>query len=601
VAELGLGPAAVEARLVTRGGEAIPCLVNLSPARPGGAVPDTVIVQVQDLRERLRAEAERTERLREQLARVEAERSAERLRTIQRISDAALGTLAFDDLVHEVLARTVEALHVDTAAVVLHEGEAELVVYQATGDASVHRRTQPILDGSVLGDAVTATLETRLVVDGEEIGALHVGSLFPRRFSGSDQALLDLAADRAAAGIQRARLYQREHRIAEELQRSLLPAALPELPGLQTAARYFAAGAGSQVGGDWYDVVVQPDGRLLLVIGDVAGRGIAAAAIMGQLRSAMRAYALDGHGPASLLERLNAFQIELRARGMTTVGLISVDPATGDVRYAKAGHPPALVVDPDGATRWLTEARGIPVGAIEDTEYTEGTTTLTPGSTLVLYTDGLVEVRHEAIDEGLGRLERAAVAALDEEGEAVCDTILERTLSDPAVDDDVTLVVLRTAGPRGRAARPYPRRRADLPARRLRDDATVVALPGGPRAPGVARRALDETFAGLVEEEVLADLRIVVAEVVTNAVVHGGATEEDRIELRLAARPDLLRLEIASDGPAFELTPASPPDQPGGFGLFLLDQLSSRWGHAAEDGVVVWFEVDRAGVPAASP
>ncbi len=309
VAELGLGPAAVEARLVTRGGEAIPCLVNLSPARPGGAVPDTVIVQVQDLRERLRAEAERTERLREQLARVEAERSAERLRTIQRISDAALGTLAFDDLVHEVLARTVEALHVDTAAVVLHEGEAELVVYQATGDASVHRRTQPILDGSVLGDAVTATLETRLVVDGEEIGALHVGSLFPRRFSGSDQALLDLAADRAAAGIQRARLYQREHRIAEELQRSLLPAALPELPGLQTAARYFAAGAGSQVGGDWYDVVVQPDGRLLLVIGDVAGRGIAAAAIMGQLRSAMRAYALDGHGPASLLERLNAFQI----------------------------------------------------------------------------------------------------------------------------------------------------------------------------------------------------------------------------------------------------------------------------------------------------
>lgn len=460
-----------EARLVTAGGEEIPCALSFSRARPGGGLPDMIVVQVQDLRERRRAEEERAQREREHAARAEAERTSARLQAIQRISDAALGTLAFDHLVRELLSRMVEALAVDTAAVLLHEADG-LVVYEAPGPGEA---AEPVKwraeDGTqvpwMLGDAVASSLEAPLIVDGEDIGALHVGTLFGRSFTSDDRALLRLAADRAAIGIQRARLFQRERRIAEELQRSLLPAKLPRVPGFAIAARYQAAGPGSQVGGDWYDSVIQPDGRLLLIVGDVAGRGIPAASTMGQLRSALRAYTLVGHSPARLLERLNAFHMGLPSGGMTTVALVSVDPATGDLRFAKAGHPPALLVDAEGRTEWLDDAVGIPLGAMEHPTFTEGAATLTPGSTLVLYTDGLVELRGESLDRGFERLAAAAVAAPDAI-DPLCDAILSQTLANPAADDDVTLLVMRMAGDRRRPpADPFPRRRTDLPAREL--------------------------------------------------------------------------------------------------------------------------------------
>ena len=165
---------------------------------------------------------------------------------------------------------------------------------------------------------------------------------------------------------------------------------------------------------------------------------------MGQLRSALRAYAFDGHGPASVLERLNAFHIGLHQRGMATVGLVSVDPTSGELRYAKAGHPPALVVGPDGATSWLDQAIGVPLGAIDDATYEEGEAVLAPGSTLVLYTDGLVELRGELLDRGFERLERSMVDA-PADIDALCDAVLHGTLADPDVDDDVTLLVMRMA------------------------------------------------------------------------------------------------------------------------------------------------------------
>ena len=272
-----------DVRMISSDGEVIPCELRLSLARPGAGAPDAVVVMLLDQRERRRAEEERAERMRERVARMEAERSMDRLRAIQRVSDAALGTLAFDDLVSELLDRTIEVLSVDTAAVVLQDAEDETLIFQAAGgvEGGAHSRRRIRLDDddldegralNVLGESVASALEAPLVVDGQHIGALHVGTLFARRFTPDDVALLDLAAERAAIGIERARLFQREHRIAEELQRSLLPAQLPEVPGLSTAARYFAAGAGTQVGGDWYDTVLQPDGRCCS-IGDVAGRG----------------------------------------------------------------------------------------------------------------------------------------------------------------------------------------------------------------------------------------------------------------------------------------------------------------------------------------
>ena len=460
-----------ETRLLSADGDESPCTMSFSLAQPGGGVPDSVIVQVVDLRERKRAEAEREQLIREQAARAEAELVTERLMAVQRITDAALGSLAFDDLVRELLMRTVDVLQADTAAIVLHDGQPEAIVYEVAGGVEAGMQTRRwALEGDAadfimgeagpsfvedianaeraaahpLGESVASVLAVPLRVEDVAIGALHVGTLFTRRFTEDDAAMLALAADRAGLAIQRVRLYEREHAIAEELQRSLLPAELPTVDGVATAARYMPAGAGSQVGGDWYDVVVQPNGKLLLIIGDVAGRGVVAASRMGQLRSALRAYAFDGHGPGSVLERLNAFHIGLRQRGMATVALVSVDPVSGELRYAKAGHPPALIVDADGSTSWLDQAVGVPLGAIDDATYEEGTATLSPGSTLVLYTDGLVELRGELLDRGFERLERSTLTAPDDIDE-LCDAVLKGTLADPDVDDDVTLLVLRMA------------------------------------------------------------------------------------------------------------------------------------------------------------
>ncbi|MBE2315658.1 SpoIIE family protein phosphatase [Solirubrobacter sp. CPCC 204708] len=601
-----------EARLLVSRDEPVPCQLSCSRARPGAGMADVIVVQVQDLRERRRAEAERAERVRADAARVEAERTAARLAAIQRISDAALGTLAFDDLVRELLKRIVEALEADTAAVVLNEADGTVVVYQA-GEASapVRRRarseaetpTNGIQVGSLLAGAVATTLEAPLVVDGQTIGALHVGTLFARSFSSEHEALLRLAADRAATGIQRARLYQREHGIAQELQRSLLPAAVPQLPGFATAARYFAAGDGSQVGGDWYDALVRPDGRLLLLVGDVAGRGIAAAATMGQLRSALRAYALDGHPPAALLERLNAFQVGLRDRGMTTVSIVEVDPGSGALRYAKAGHPPALLVDAEGHVKWLREAAGPPLGALDDPVFTEGTETIEAGGTLVQYSDGLVELRGEPLDVGFDRLAAATIAAPDGIDE-LTDGVLAGTLANPSAEDDVTLLVLRRDGVRLRpVGEPFPRRRTGLLARQLRAGSwphervrsAAVELPGGLQASAAARGVVADTLAGVASRGELDDLLIIVTELVNNAVVHGGATDAgDRVLVHVAAADERLRAEVSSRGAPFELRPPSAVEEPGGFGLLLVDQLSSRWGVDGGDDFCVWFEIDRS-------
>jgi PAS domain S-box-containing protein len=593
-----------ETRLVSSDEKDIHCRLSFSLARPGGAIPETVIVQVQDLREQRLAEQERERRIREQAARVEAERVSRRMEVIQRISDTALSTLAFEDLLRELLVRTVDALGADTAAIILSEPEGRYLIFQVAGgvDGGMQSRTVDELDPQPLG-AVASTISHPLTVDGVEIGALHVGTLFKRRFTSEETALLALATDRAALGIQRARLFQREHRIAEELQRSLLPAGLPDMPGVLAAARYFPAGLGSQVGGDWYDVVVQPDGRILLIIGDVAGRGIEAASTMGQLRSALRAYALDGHSPSALLERLNAFQIGLRNRGMTTLGLVSVDPEGQTLRYAKAGHPPALLVLPDGGRIWLDQVPGVPLGAIDDPVYAESEMELPPGSTLILYTDGLVELRTEPLDRGFERLEASTVGAPDGI-DALCDAIVTGTLADPNVNDDVTLLVLRTLG--GAPARNYRHRDDRAGAHALAcgewpDEAIFlveVELEGGAEAGAAARRALDEHLSELATAEELTDLRLAVAEVVNNAVLHGQA---DAVTLRFAASPERLRFEVSSLGVPFEMGPVSAVDEPGGFGLMIVDQVASRWGVSADSPVCVWAEMDRVELPAPSP
>jgi len=414
-----------------------------------------------------------------------------------------------------------------------------------------------------LGAAVTSVLGVPLVVEGRPIGALHIGTLFPRRFTPEDTALLGLAADRAALAIERVRLFEREHRIAQELQRSLLPGALPALPGVTASARYQPAGAGSQVGGDWYDVLIQPDGRLLLIIGDVAGRGIEAASAMGQLRSALRAYAYDGHGPGALLERLNAFQLSLGRSGMATVALVSVDPVGEELCLAMAGHPPGLLVDPDGETSWLRSAGGVPLGVVDDAAYPESRLPMPAGSTIVLYTDGLVETRGEHLDRGLARLQ-AAVRGAPPELEELCGAVLRDTLLDPDVDDDVTVLVLRTVCPR--------------------DARVALTVPGTPVALTAFRSTLRRWLAAVSEdEEEVAEVTMAVNEAVQNAIEHGHGRRSFPVEVVLERADGDVQASITDEG---RWTEGASTDRGRGLALMraLMDDVEVD---AGEDGTAV--------------
>jgi len=208
---------------------------------------------------------------------------------------------------------------------------------------------------------------------------------------------------------------------------------------VRLAARFEPGGAGVEVGGDWYDVLELDGGSIGIVIGDVAGRGVPAAAIMAQLRNALRAYAFESHPPATALERLNRLAWTHGRSVMATVIYLVFDPSSGHVKLANAGHLPALLAKPDGSTVFLEEERSLPLGVRRATAYSDAEYRLAPGSTLLLYTDGLIEKRRTPIDDGLARLARCVGAGHDDL-EGLCDRLLA-TL-DPSGEDDVTLLAL---------------------------------------------------------------------------------------------------------------------------------------------------------------
>jgi PAS domain S-box-containing protein len=241
------------------------------------------------------------------------------------------------------------------------------------------------------------------------------------------------------------RRYRREHRIAQTLQRSLVPAELPDTPGLRFVSRYVAGAADIDVGGDWYDVIAFSPVRFGIVIGDVVGRGVEAAVAMGQLRSALRIYALDGLSPGAVLERLNQLVLRFGVGDFCTLCYLTLDPATGLVVFACAGHPSPLLLTPGDAPRYLEGGRGLPLGVTDDALYCEAATILTPGSTLLLYTDGIIESRTRPIDEGLAGLAAAAASGptdLDE----LLDHLLDPVIADDPEDDVALLAIRRLAG-----------------------------------------------------------------------------------------------------------------------------------------------------------
>lgn len=261
-----------------------------------------------------------------------------------------------------------------------------------------------------------------------------------RRFDDDDVAFVEELARRAAIAIENAQLYDRQRTVAATLQHSLLPERLPDVPGIATAARYIA-GADVEVGGDWYDVVPLPGGRLALTMGDVVGRGEGAASRMGQLRNAVRAYALDGKPPAAIVSRLNSLLLEMGPEQMATMVYAVLDHERSQLHVVNAGHPPPLLLSRDGTATFLEEGSGMPLGAAATARYHETTVAMTPGDTVILYTDGLVEDRHEPLQAGLDRLRRA-VQEGPRHPDALCDHVLQQTVAERRVQDDTAILAV---------------------------------------------------------------------------------------------------------------------------------------------------------------
>ena len=278
-----------------------------------------------------------------------------------------------------------------------------------------------------------------LIARGKVIGALALARTTENPYTVEDERLAEDVAARAAVAVVNAQAFQRERETAITLQHGLLPQRPPHVAGAQFAWRYLPAGVGTPVGGDWYDVIALEEGRVALVIGDVMGRGVEAAAVMGQLRATVRAYASADLAPSEILVRLDAAVGRLEQSQITTAAFAILDPTRRTLTIASAGHLPPLLVAPHGATRYLDVVPGPPLGAgLPD--YPETTVTLEPGSMLLLYTDGLVEDRNKPVDEGMRAVLEAVRGA--DSAEAVCERALSVQDRDASHDDDTALLAV---------------------------------------------------------------------------------------------------------------------------------------------------------------
>ncbi|MEU3530810.1 PP2C family protein-serine/threonine phosphatase [Streptomyces murinus] len=268
------------------------------------------------------------------------------------------------------------------------------------------------------------------------------------RFAPDTAVMLLELARRAGIALDNARQYEQHRDVAEALQRAQLT-ELPDTPGLALAARYLPATHGLNIGGDWYDAFPGPDGSVLAVIGDVTGHGLRAAVIMGQLRTALRAYAVEGNGPARILTLLHRMLRHQQPELYATCAIARFTPGEPGVVWAAAGHPPALVRGPGGEVRVLDAKPGIMLGVPVPHEYEEHHEELPAGATLALYTDGLVERRSAGIDAGIERLADALGTLLGaaelEQLDAAADALLRPMLRDSEHDDDICLLLCRTA------------------------------------------------------------------------------------------------------------------------------------------------------------
>jgi serine phosphatase RsbU (regulator of sigma subunit)/ActR/RegA family two-component response regulator len=416
--------------------------------------------------ERKRAETQRAELLRARAAHSEAEALSGMLARLQDVSDAAIavqGRLDHDEL----LERSLAVITAEAGSLITHgTGSSEASVLAARGIEGLRAGSTvsaigvtgqaleapgplvlnevPADDESALGGhaGVASLVAVPLEVDGRRTGSLVAVSSVPSRFSDEQARVLALAAERCARALANAAAYERERRTSAALQTGLLPQAVPALRHGELAVRYLPARGGPAVGGDWYDAILLPDGRLGLAIGDVTGHGAEAAVLMGQLRTALRVYALEGSAPAVVVSRMNALALSLGDDAMATLVYVVLDATLTSGSYVNAGHPPPIVVSSDGAST-LVARTSPPVGASTGSTFDEHDFKLAAGDALCLYSDGLVEDRAVPF----GEREQALLAALGTPAaaEVICERALAALRPSGAADDDVALLVLHTS------------------------------------------------------------------------------------------------------------------------------------------------------------
>ncbi|MFJ7066854.1 SpoIIE family protein phosphatase [Streptomyces sp. NPDC101115] len=443
-------------------------------------------------------------------------------------------------------------------------------------------RTVPGADGSL----VQSTLVVPMVAHDTVVGLVQFSrAKGSEPFGERDRALAVELAARAAVCIDNARLYRREHERALILQRSLLPPGDPEAAGLDIACRYLPGTVGSEVGGDWFDVIELPGHRTALVIGDVMGRGLRAAVAMGELRTAVRTLAQLDLEPAEVLSHLDEIARGLgapagaqqsarahKARGpelsevyLATCVYAVYDPVTRRCTFANAGHLPPVLVEPGGEALLLDVPPGMPLG-VGGEPFEEVQVDLPEGALLALYTDGLVESRDHPLDEGLSAF-RGALTDPGRPLEDVCDHVLT-TLDTRHGEDDIALLMARIQG---------------LPSEAVGD----WRLPREPRSVGRARELARAQLTAWELEPLVDTVELLVSELVTNALRYG----EGEIRLRLL-RDRTLVCEVWDAGLVQPRRRRAKDTDEGGRGLQLVGLLSAAWGsRRTPRGKTVWFEL----------
>ncbi|MFG2138260.1 SpoIIE family protein phosphatase [Streptomyces sp. NPDC048650] len=426
-----------------------------------------------------------------------------------------------------------------------------------------------VLEPGLMGVGPGGLAVLPLPADGRVVGACLVGWDREHRFGPEERSLLTATAGLAGQALVRAHALDARHELTTMLQRSLLPRKLPKLAGGVAAARYLPATVGLDVGGDWYDVIPLSDGHVALVIGDVQGHSAGAATIMGQMRTAIRAYAVEGHPPDVVVAHTNRLLVGMETDLFATCCYVDLDMEEGIAWFVRAGHLPPLLRHPDGSTEELSVEGGPPLGVIVDGEFPLTEVGLAPGTVLTLLTDGLAESASLPLENGLRKVREALGAADPADAGRVAEELIG---SAQRRDDDVAVLVLRYDG---------------MQSRPTRARWTVWRLPD---AVMHARRFTARTLRSWQATQEMDVALLVVSELVTNAIAH--TQGEVRLDLTLAA--GRLRIAVNDTSPRAPVKPAGVDwEATGGRGLLLVEAVSASWGSVPlSGGKQVWSEVE---------